>query len=175
MKRDDEDNNALIQLTQPLTAPQLSRKLELSVLKCRRVLYNIRLRKQLECLNPASSCYHLYWLTQRGAQAETLTPRLQARDNFSKKKLYQQQKKKSRFHKLHFVQPFTTPPPCHTSITWQHIDCFPAISQLRRVALVSKRDNLVQYHNPFRLICGAALRFQFLQRQLACPDSLLIE
>jgi hypothetical protein len=53
-------------ITQPMTATQLSRRLDVSVDRCSKALVNIQAQKLVRCVNPAATRSRLFCLTKLG-------------------------------------------------------------------------------------------------------------
>jgi hypothetical protein len=63
--------DAILQcISQPVTATQLSWKLEISLDRCSNALHRLQTQKQVRCLNPRASRNILYWVTRRGIQRQ---------------------------------------------------------------------------------------------------------
>ncbi len=61
---------ALQQFTQPLTSVQLARRLEVSLSQASRLVRSLAKHGLLKCLNPQSRQNRLYWLTDKGRDAQ---------------------------------------------------------------------------------------------------------
>jgi hypothetical protein len=53
-------------ITQPMTATQLSRRLDVSVDRCSKALLQLQAQKLVRCVNPAATRSRLFWLTKLG-------------------------------------------------------------------------------------------------------------
>ena len=63
---DRKGNDILAALTQPMTATQISRRLEVSLERCCGELLKHYSRRLVQCLNPSATRNRLYWLTSTG-------------------------------------------------------------------------------------------------------------
>jgi len=65
-QRSENRKSVLLNLKQPMTALQLSKKTELSMEQCSMILGKLTLCRLVKCLNPTATRSRLYWLTPVG-------------------------------------------------------------------------------------------------------------
>ena len=58
----------LLSITQPITATQLARRLDLTFQQCSDALKRLRAKQLVQCLNPYATRSRLYWLTDHGRE-----------------------------------------------------------------------------------------------------------
>lgn len=56
----------LLAITQPVTATQLGRRLDVSVDRCSKALRQLRVQKLVRCVSPAAVRSRMFWLTKLG-------------------------------------------------------------------------------------------------------------
>jgi hypothetical protein len=65
-----DKRNVFHSLTQPMTGTQLSRRLGISLDRCRSALYALQSHRLVQCLNPTANRNRLFWLTCHGKSCQ---------------------------------------------------------------------------------------------------------